>query len=183
MPAISGVHARVVTSRAIPATRAARRLALAAVVALAMTGAALADPEPAAQAPAGMEPATLATAPAPGATMRSVDPDAPRLPARLDDGSRIALPPMVIPQDRPATDRRPVYVGAGLIAFAVVFWWNRRRRDLFEREAQGDPPVRAPRARQGRDADADDLHAAALGDGPPPTPEPAASDPPRKPSP
>ena len=30
--------------------------------------------------------------------------------------------------------RNPMYIGAGLIALALVFWWNRRRRDRFDRE-------------------------------------------------
>jgi hypothetical protein len=71
--------------------------------------------------------------PAP-ATMGPASPDLPRLPSRLDDGTRVALPPMVVQQDRAAADRRPMYIGAGLIALALVFWWNRRRRDRFDRE-------------------------------------------------
>jgi hypothetical protein len=88
-------------------------------------------------------------------------------PPRLDDGTRIVLPPMVIPQDRPAADRRTAYLGAGLIVLAVAFWWNRRRRDRFEREDgtgrdDGTEPRRArARRRAARDPDADDLHAAA----------------------
>jgi hypothetical protein len=51
-----------------------------------------------------------------------------REPARLDDGSRAPLPPMTLPAEKRATDRRPVYVGLGLVGLAAVFWWNRRRR-------------------------------------------------------
>jgi hypothetical protein len=144
----------------------------------------------------------------------------PPAPPRLDDAtrdrtrdrSRRALPPMMIPQDRPAADRRPVYFGAGLIVLAVVFWWNRRRRDRFERSETGggDPDGyaggaggRAPRGieqedgggteprtervrrRAASDADADDLHAAAHGDGSPPAADSAAAPdrPPRNSSP
>jgi hypothetical protein len=110
--------------------------------------------------------------------MQPVDPDAPRLPSRVDDGSRIRLPAIVVAQDPPDVDRRPIYLGAGLIVLAAMFWWNRRRRDRFEREDHGSAPARPARS---RDADADDLHAAARGDGPePPQPdaEPERSDPP-----
>lgn len=110
------------------------------------------------------EPVEPATAP----TMRPVGPDVPELPSRLDDGGRVALPPMVIGQDRAAQDRRPMYLGGGLIVLAVVFWWNRRRRDRFEREDAGEPPRARRRVSRDaeRDADADDLHAAARGDEP-----------------
>lgn len=82
---------------------------------------------------------------------------------------------MVIPQDRPPADRRPVFVGAGLIVLALAFWWNRRRRDRFEREDQGAP------VRPRRDADADDLHAAARGDGTETDAEPDRRDRPAQP--
>jgi hypothetical protein len=77
------------------------------------------------------------------------------------------MPPTTIPLDRPDADRRPVFVGAGIVALAFMFWWNRRRRDRFEREDRGDPPVRRSRdSRDSRDSDedADDLHAAARGE-------------------
>ena len=32
-------------------------------------------------------------------------------------------------------DRRPVYVGAGLVVLAGLFWWNRRRRERLEAES------------------------------------------------
>jgi hypothetical protein len=81
---------------------------------------------------------------------------------RLGDGSRIALPPMTIPQTPRSDDRRLVYLGAGVIVLAVLFWWNRQRRDRFDREDRGEPAGRS----RATDDDADDLHAAARGDGP-----------------
>jgi hypothetical protein len=74
--------------------------------------------------------------------------------AQLRDGTRVVLPPMAIAQDKPPIDRRPIYIGAGLVVLAAVFYWNRRRRDRFDRE---DAPETAP------DDDGDDLHAAARG--------------------
>ena len=84
-------------------------------------------------------------------------PDAPKLPAPavLDDPGKIAIPPIVMPQPEPKRDMRPVYLGAGLIVLAALAYWNRRRREKFERE-----PV-PRRERRPRDEDADDLHAAA----------------------
>jgi hypothetical protein len=50
----------------------------------------------------------------------------------MDDGSRSAL--MAIHQDPPPADRRPLFVGAGIVVLAAIFWWNRQRRERFERE-------------------------------------------------
>ena len=73
--------------------------------------------------------------------------------ATMSDGSRVPMPPIVVPADKPTSDRRPVYVGAGLVVLAAIFWWNRRQR---ERTGPSEKP-----ARRGDD-DADDLHAAAM---------------------
>jgi len=75
--------------------------------------------------------------------------EAPRLDAT---GPRPAMPPMSVPPDR-ETDRRPIYIGGGIVVLALLFWWNRKRRDRFERE---DATKEAP-----ADDDADALHAAA----------------------
>ena len=82
----------------------------------------------------------------------------PRPASTMSDGSRVPMPPIVVPAEAPAKDRRPVYVGGGLVVLAAVFWWNRRQRDKFEREPK--PP------RDRTDDDAADLHAAAKGDPP-----------------
>lgn len=89
-------------------------------------------------------------------------------PSKMGDGSRMVMPPMVVPQDT-QTDRRPIYIGAGILLLAVVFWWNRRRRESFERADRGDADddrdANKPAARRSsRDDDGDDLHAAAVGD-------------------
>ncbi len=59
-------------------------------------------------------------------------------PATMTDGSRTPIPPIVVKQDEPAADRRPIYVGAGIVFLTAVFWWNRRRRERFEREETPD---------------------------------------------
>jgi len=101
--------------------------------------------------------------PSTGGTPSSPDPR--NEPARLDDGSKFTLPPMTIPVDRPATDRRPVYVGAGVVLLALGLWWNRRQRARFEEEDRGDRP-RPRRRPRNTDDDADDLRAAARGETP-----------------
>jgi hypothetical protein len=150
-------------------------------------------PAPPGEAP----PAAIAPTPdsPPPAAMAPVPDSQSSPPSRLIDGAKIALPPMAIPQDRPEVDRRPAYIGAGLIALALAFWWNRRRRDRFERgETEGGdrdglaggaggralPRRDRPRRRAPSDADADDLHAAARGDD---EPHASADTPPGKASP
>jgi len=53
-------------------------------------------------------------------------PAAPQLTTPGPSGTHVAMPPISVHQKAPA-DLRPVYVGAGLIVIAAVFWWNRRR--------------------------------------------------------
>ena len=92
-------------------------------------------------------------APAPGRPMT--------LAPTMSDGSRVPMPPIVVPADKATSDRRPIYMGAGLVLLAAIFWWNRRQRDRFEREAK--PRTERAAASPGDD-DADDLHAAAKGE-------------------
>lgn len=46
----------------------------------------------------------------------------------MSDGSRMPMPPITLPQETRATDRRPVYVGAGIVLLAAAFYWNQRRK-------------------------------------------------------
>ena len=62
----------------------------------------------------------------------------------MGDGSRLKFAPITVPSDPPSTDRRPIYLGLGLVVLAAIFWWNRRKRSP---DATGD--------------DDEDLHAAA----------------------
>lgn len=80
---------------------------------------------------------------------------APAMNAPIGQGT--GFEPIEIPPAKAEPDRRPIYVGAGLIVLALVFWWNRKQREQVERE-HGETP---PRRRRARDADAEDLHAAA----------------------
>lgn len=104
----------------------------------------------------------------------TVDPAAPTGSGELapqtsiTDGHDVRLSPMIIAQPKPDPDRRPIYIGAGIVVLAVVFWWNRRQRERFEREdeSEGEPSGTAKRARARGDEDADDLAAAARGDEP-----------------
>jgi hypothetical protein len=65
-------------------------------------------------------------------------------PATMSDGSRIPLPPMVVPgvEAKRTVDRRPVYVGAGIVVLAGLFWWSRRRRQRLEAAAAPAPKIK-----------------------------------------
>ncbi len=90
--------------------------------------------------------------------------DLPQQPS-ITDGQNVHLSPMTIAQTKPDADRRPIYVGAGIVVLAMVFWWNRRQRERFDREDAGGAS-KAERRRARDDDDADDLAAAARGDEP-----------------
>ena len=126
------------------------------------------------EAPGFAEPTQLVTAPAaqapaPSASHGDPPSSAQRAPAAMSaapgepasSDERVRMPPMRITPDPRGNDRRTAYVGAGVVVLAAMFWWNRRRRDRFEREDRGAPARRAV-----RDDDADDLHAAARSDRP-----------------
>jgi hypothetical protein len=61
---------------------------------------------------------------APAGTQRPL----PDKPSTMSDASHTPLPPMTLPTETRKTDRRPVYVGAGLVLLAAAFWWNQRRK-------------------------------------------------------
>lgn len=113
---------------------------------------------------ATLDPEVPAAARVPLAIVRTeAEPPPKPAPDILDDGRSVSLPPIRVDQPAaPQPDRRPIYLGAGLVVLAAVFWWNRKRREKFEREHPREEPRDVPRAaaRQ-RDEDADDLHAAA----------------------
>lgn len=73
-------------------------------------------------APAGTRPAEPAPSPSAGPS------------PTMSDGSRAPMPPIVVPTEKAATDRRPVYVGLGIVILAAAFWWNQRRRARFDKE-------------------------------------------------
>jgi hypothetical protein len=79
----------------------------------------------------------------------------------LGQGSeRLMMPPMAVAphKDEREPDRRPIYVGLGLVVLALIFWWNRKNREKLERAYED----RADQAKDDDgDGDANDLHAAA----------------------
>ncbi len=83
---------------------------------------------------------------------------------RLGDGGRTSMPPMTISPAKRELDRRPLYLGAGIVVLATLFWWNRRRRDRFDHE--DDTPGETKPEPSSGDDDADDLQAAARGAAP-----------------
>ncbi|MBL9019529.1 MAG: hypothetical protein JNL83_35395 [Myxococcales bacterium] len=103
------------------------------------------------------EPAPEGSPPAAEPTPPSKSDTAPR----LTDGQDVQMAPIRVAPERQEADRRPVYLGGAIVVIAALSWWNRRRREKFERE---ESPDRAGDA-DGAD-DADDLAAAARGDKP-----------------
>lgn len=59
-------------------------------------------------------------------------PPAPQLTTPGPSATHVTMPPVHVRQDA-QTDYRPVYVGAGLIVIAAIFWWNRKRAANHER--------------------------------------------------
>lgn len=90
---------------------------------------------------------------------------AKQAPSLVESGERPSLPPMQIPQEQREADRRPIYVGLGLIVLAVIFYLNRKNREKLEREYEKRTADKTPEATPATsDRDADDLHAAAEAD-------------------
>lgn len=52
----------------------------------------------------------------------------------MSDMPRGTLPPIEVAPPQPAPDRRPVFVGAGIVLLAALFWWNTRRRARLAEE-------------------------------------------------
>ncbi len=62
-----------------------------------------------------------------------------RGPSTMTDATHTPLPPIqVSAPEKPPTDRRPVYVGLGIVILAAVFWWNHNRRARFEKDEEAD---------------------------------------------
>ena len=51
----------------------------------------------------------------------------------IGEGPHTRLPPIVVGQTEPSRDRRPLYVGFGIVVVAAGLWWfhdRRQRRDI-----------------------------------------------------
>ena len=75
---------------------------------------------------------------APGTLVTAPMPSQPTVQSTMTDGTHTPLPPMTVPTEKPATDRRPVYVGLGIVLLAAAFWWNQRRRAKFEKDSDDE---------------------------------------------
>lgn len=92
--------------------------------------------EPAKRAAIGLAPAGTRTTPPEPAAGSAGAGSGSGAATSMTAGPRAPLPPMTMPaQDVRTVDRRPVYVGIGLVVLAAVFWWNRRRRARLEGKA------------------------------------------------
>jgi hypothetical protein len=60
-----------------------------------------------------------------------------RLPS-MNEVPHGQIPPLSIPPADPEPDRRPAFVGAGIVAMAGLFWWNARRRARIDHEEDAD---------------------------------------------
>jgi hypothetical protein len=58
-------------------------------------------------------------------------------PATMSEG-HTPIAPISVPEESPSADRRPVFVGAGIVLLAGLFWWNMRRRARLEQEDSPD---------------------------------------------
>lgn len=82
----------------------------------------------------------------------------------LTDGQKVQLTPLTIQDSRAERDTRPVMIGGGIVVLAAIFWWNRKRRERFDRSDAPDSTHDTPRATTESREDTDDLQAAARGD-------------------
>jgi hypothetical protein len=48
------------------------------------------------------------------------------------------VPPLEVSPTEPETDRKPVFLGAGIVVLAGLFWWNARRRARIDHEEDSD---------------------------------------------
>ncbi len=78
--------------------------------------------------------------PPPGPDATGPKPSSLPPPSTMSDGSRAPMPPITLQrtETKRTTDKRPVYVGLGIVVLAALFWWNRRRRERFEKEPNVD---------------------------------------------
>ncbi|MFN0251614.1 MAG: hypothetical protein ACKV2T_32360 [Kofleriaceae bacterium] len=87
------------------------------------------------------------------------------LPAQtLTDGDKVQFTPLTIRESRTVRDTRPFMLGGGLLVLAAIFWWNRKRRERFDRSDSLDSAVNTTRATTESREDKDDLQAAARGE-------------------
>ncbi len=56
----------------------------------------------------------------------------------MSESHRDPLPPLEVPPTSSEADRRPMFVGAGIVLLAGLFWWNMRRRARLANEEDPD---------------------------------------------
>lgn len=79
----------------------------------------------------------------------------------LTDGDKVRIGPIAITSSRAERDSRPLMIGGSIVVLAAVMWWNRKRRERFDRDEEVARPSRA--TTESRE-DTNDLQAAARGD-------------------
>jgi len=68
------------------------------------------------------------------ATAATIEPPSAPQPS-MSDGTKYKMEPIVVAQDaKGTTDKRPIFVGAGLVVLAAIFWFNRRQREKFGKD-------------------------------------------------
>lgn len=57
----------------------------------------------------------------------------------ISDGTHLPIAPMMIhPETRPDVDRRPMFIGAGIVLLAGLLWWNLKRRAREDEDEDED---------------------------------------------